>query len=126
VGDIIDASSHTMSYGESSFTTGIQFPWIVGRVSWSNDPNSGYGWVHNAKNIFEPINSKPFMRNPDLPDWDPIVNVTNVSLGSNHPGGTNVLMADGSTNFLRDDVDLESVYRPMASRGSEEVYTSPF
>jgi prepilin-type processing-associated H-X9-DG protein len=126
VGDIIDGSSYTMMFGESSFTTGIQFPWIVGSVSKSNDPKSGYGWVHNAKNIYHPINSKPFMRNPDSPDWDPIVNVTNVSLGSNHPGGCNVLMADGSAHFVSEDVDLKNVYRPMASRASEEVYESPF
>jgi len=113
-------------YGESSFTTGIQFPWIVGSVSWSNNPSSGYGWVHNAKNIYHPINSKPFMKDPDSPDWDPIVNVTNVSLGSNHPGGTNVLMADGSASFLSENVDLKGVYRPMASRASEEIYESPF
>jgi len=126
IGDIIDGSSHTMMYGESSFTTGIQFPWIVGSVSWSNNPSSGYGWVHNAKNIYHPINSKPFMKDPDSPDWDPIVNVTNVSLGSNHPGGTNVLMADGSASFLSENVDLKGVYRPMASRASEEIYESPF
>jgi prepilin-type processing-associated H-X9-DG protein len=123
VGDIFDGSSHTMMFGESSFTTGPQKPWIVGSVS---PGTGGAGWVNNAKNIYHPINSKPFMRNPDAPDWDPIVNQTNVSLGSNHPGGCNILMADASANFLRDDVDLEGVYRPMASRASGEVYTSPF
>jgi prepilin-type N-terminal cleavage/methylation domain-containing protein/prepilin-type processing-associated H-X9-DG protein len=132
VGDIIDGSSHTMMYGESSFLTGLQKPWIVGSTSYGNNDSPGtaadssYGWVNNAKNIYHPINSKPFHANPDSPDWAPIVNQTNVSLGSNHPGGTNVLMCDGSSGFLREDVELEAVYRPMASRASEEVFTSPF
>lgn len=123
---VVDGTSNTMMYGECSFNTGIMFPWIVGSVSWGSTPESGYGWVHNAKNIFHPINAKPFMRNPDSGEWDPIVNVTNVSLGSNHPGGTHILMADCSAHFVSEDVDLKAVYRPMASRASGEVFDSPF
>ena len=123
LGDIIDGTSHTLMYGESSFTTGIQKPWIVGSTSRGNetDANTGYGWVFNAKNIYHPINSKPFTADPDSPDWVPIVNLTNVSLGSKHPGGANVLMCDGSAGFLNEDVDLEGVYRRMASRASEDI-----
>ena len=89
----------TMMYGECSFITGIQKPWIVGSTSYGD---GGYfGWVQNAKNIYHPINSKPFMRDPSSPTWDPVVNLTNVSLGSMHPGGTHVVLCDASVHFLR-------------------------
>lgn len=121
--DITDGTSKTLMYGECSWVIGIQKPWIVGAVSWGSDASSAYGWVNNAKNIYHPINSKVFSRNPKSEAWDPITNITNVSLGSMHPGGTNVLMADASTHFLSETIDLVSVYRPLASRGSGEVVT---
>jgi prepilin-type N-terminal cleavage/methylation domain-containing protein len=123
LGDISDGTSHTMMYGECSWLVGPQFPWIVGAVSWGNptDPGAGYGWVHNAKNVFHPINSKPFTATPADQAWTPIANVTNVSLGSPHPGGTHALMCDASARFLAETIDLVNVYRPLASRASGEV-----
>ncbi len=47
--------------------------------------------------------------------------LTNTSLGSKHPGGCNVVMGDGSVRFLLEDIDLEGVFGPMASRASAEV-----
>jgi len=45
-----------------------------------------------------------------------------VSIGSNHPGGCNVAMADGSVTFLTEDIDLNNVLLPLASRnGTENV-----
>lgn len=122
---VTDGTSNTMMYGESSFITGIQKPWIVGSTSWGSDPNtSAYGWIFNAKNVYHPINAKPFTLNPETPNWEPVTNLTNVSLGSSHPGGTFVLMCDASTHFLSEDVSLEGVLRPMASRESGETYSS--
>ena len=124
-GDITDGLSKTIMYGECSWLVGQQYPWVVGAVSWSSvtDPAAGYGWVHNAKNIYHPINSKTFTASPSENGWQPIVNVTNVSLGSPHQGGTHVLMCDSSTAFLAESIDLEGVYRPMASRRSGESFS---
>jgi prepilin-type N-terminal cleavage/methylation domain-containing protein len=121
LGDVTDGTSQTIMYGECSWVIGIQYPWIAGALSWSNDPESGYGWVFNAKNIYHPINSKRYMADPSSPNWNPVVNNTNVSLGSEHPGGTHVMLCDASVHFLSEDIDLEGVYRPMASRSSGEV-----
>jgi prepilin-type processing-associated H-X9-DG protein len=129
--DITDGSSHTMMYGEMSWDVGMQKPWIVGSTSGagSTDPNSAYSWVFNAKNIYHPMFDAKFFDPPDAtPDWATnrtIIPLDDVSLGSMHPGGTHILMCDGSANFLSDSVEL-GVYRRMASRASEDIYESPF
>jgi prepilin-type processing-associated H-X9-DG protein len=41
-------------------------------------------------------------------------------MGSNHPGGCNAAMTDGSVRFLSRNVDLINVLLPLASRGSGE------
>ncbi|MCE9562262.1 MAG: DUF1559 domain-containing protein [Planctomycetes bacterium] len=48
-------------------------------------------------------------------------NYNDVSMGSNHTGGCNVSLGDGSVRFLRSSVDLNTVLRPLASRSGGEV-----
>ncbi|QDU31206.1 hypothetical protein ETAA8_63590 [Anatilimnocola aggregata] len=48
-------------------------------------------------------------------------NFNNISMGSNHPGGCNIGMGDGSIRFLSETVDLNKVLLPLASRASGEV-----
>ncbi len=132
--DITDGTSKTIMYGEMSWDIGPQEPWIVGSTSRNgiNDPiGSANGVVYNAKNIRWSINARKY-RDEDgtLPagatgDDPPYAPLTETSLGSNHPGGAHVGMCDGSAGFLRDDVDVEKVLLPMASRNSEDIYESP-
>lgn len=119
---ITDGTSHTLMYGETSYDTNIMHCWIVGSMSYGSETASN-GWIFNSKNIRHPINSAPY-NNPD--ESRTVTPLTNVSWGSKHPGGVNVLMCDCSVNFLREDVDHERVYRRMASRASEDIYESPF
>jgi prepilin-type processing-associated H-X9-DG protein len=42
-------------------------------------------------------------------------------MGSNHPGGCGVAMADASVRFLSSDIDLNTVLLPLASRAGSEA-----
>ncbi|HUR52679.1 MAG TPA: DUF1559 domain-containing protein [Gemmataceae bacterium] len=48
-------------------------------------------------------------------------NFNDISMGSNHTGGSNAAMGDGSVRFLRDSLDLNTVLKPLASRGGGEI-----
>jgi prepilin-type N-terminal cleavage/methylation domain-containing protein len=48
-------------------------------------------------------------------------NYNDISAGSNHSGGFNAVLADGSVRFIRDSIDLNAVLKPMASRNGGEV-----
>jgi len=132
--DITDGTSKTIMFGEMSWDVGPQEPWIVG--STSNDGkgfevSSSHGVVYNIKTIRWGINARKTREPDDTEDPAKVSDLTNgyvalteESLGSNHPGGANVGMSDGSAGFIREDVEV-GVLRRMASRNSGDVYDSP-
>jgi prepilin-type N-terminal cleavage/methylation domain-containing protein len=140
--DITDGTSKTIMFGEMSWNVGPQEPWIVGSSSLNNQANPSYediltsshGVVYNVKNIRWPINKKKFADEDGAVPSAGVVNdpnsdyapLTETSLGSYHPGGTHVGMSDGSARFLNDNVDVERVLRPLASRNSGEVIDSTY
>ena len=133
-GAITDGTSKTLMFGEMSWDCGLQEMWMIGSTSLGNDPvENSYGVLHNAKNVRWAIRQKKNSNedgsapNPQSLADDPnseYCPLTETSLGSNHPGGTHVGMCDGSAGFVRDDVDV-TILRMMASRASEDIYTSP-
>jgi prepilin-type N-terminal cleavage/methylation domain-containing protein len=128
---ITDGTSHTIMYGEMSWDVYTQGCWIVGSCSRNGTDtdtlvSSSFGYNFNAKVIRWGINERKYKEPEDAPD---IVGVTYVpiieeSLGSFHPGGTHLGMSDGSTIFVKQDIDVDTLRR-MASRKSEDVYDSP-
>jgi prepilin-type N-terminal cleavage/methylation domain-containing protein len=136
---VTDGTSKTMMFGEVSWAVGPQQPWLVGSTTTTGTNNPGElmraanGVAHNVKNIRYGIKVKKYgYEDGSLPaasvSDDPaseFAPLTETSLGSNHPGGTHVALCDGSALFLSEDVDVESVLRPMASRNSEDVSQSP-
>jgi prepilin-type N-terminal cleavage/methylation domain-containing protein len=51
-------------------------------------------------------------------------NYNDISMGSNHPGGCNVALGDASVRLLTENIDLNRVLKPMASRNGGEVVTN--
>jgi prepilin-type processing-associated H-X9-DG protein len=126
LGDITDGTSHTIMYAEMSWDVAPQAPWLVGSTSKDagNAESSSHGVVFNTKVVRWGINARKSAEpegGPDLPGVE-YVPLTEESYGSNHPGGANVGMCDGSAQFIRDDVEVEAVLRRMASRKSDDVF----
>lgn len=100
-------------------TDGASTTFIVGELSWT-DANVYRTWVRGvngdamsgAKNVRWPINEM-FYRNNPVDDGN-AGGFNDVSLGSDHPGGTHVLMGDGSVRFVSETIDA-AVYRSTAS-----------
>ena len=107
--DITDGTSNTLAVGEQSWynaITGTRYrPWVRG-------VDTSDGWTVSSRNVDVGINT-------------PGVTIYNdISFGSQHPGGTNFVMADASVQFLSQDISM-NVYRALASRNGEEPVALP-
>jgi prepilin-type N-terminal cleavage/methylation domain-containing protein/prepilin-type processing-associated H-X9-DG protein len=107
--EITDGASNTLLLGERSFNEPIG---INSYRSWTRGNQGGCG---ACKNITTPINST----------WYTGANFNDISLGSNHPGGTNIAMADGSVKFIPQTIAMD-VYLASASvkDGTQETSKS--
>jgi prepilin-type N-terminal cleavage/methylation domain-containing protein len=128
-GDVSDGTTNTIMFGEMSWDVGPQAPWIVGSASRdgtgrAQQISSAFGYVYNAKNVRWGINAENYIYEDGTPNRNNVP-LTETSFGSYHPGGAHVSLSDGSATFVRDEVDLENVLRPMASRASDEVFERP-
>lgn len=107
-----------MLLGEMSWQVQPHRPWQVGR-------SSGTGsWAYNSKNVLYAIKERG-QRDPLDPPALDLEPQNDTSLGSDHPGGLNVAMADGSIHFIQDETTIE-VLRLMANRKDRTAYDSPF
>jgi prepilin-type N-terminal cleavage/methylation domain-containing protein/prepilin-type processing-associated H-X9-DG protein len=104
---ITDGTSHTFLVGETGFGEPSQQGtrgWWVGTAT---------TWFYGGRNLTYPINSAP---RPG-----PIHN--DVGFGSEHPGGSQFMMADGSVQFVTEDIGLRELYA-FSSRAGGEVNTA--
>jgi prepilin-type N-terminal cleavage/methylation domain-containing protein/prepilin-type processing-associated H-X9-DG protein len=106
MGDVTDGTSNTMMLMEMGWTgmeNGLR-SWVRGFV-WNGDATCSKN-VQNAMRTVKYNNSN---------------NYNNMSIGSNHPAGCNIAMGDGSVRFLTENVDLNRILLPLASRQGGEV-----
>jgi prepilin-type N-terminal cleavage/methylation domain-containing protein/prepilin-type processing-associated H-X9-DG protein len=102
--DILDGTSNTFAVGEMSWDalrTGTRYrSWIRGAAV----PD---GWSSGSRNIANSINTTADVLFNDM------------AFGSFHDSGTNFLMADGSVQYVAQDIAM-STYLALASRNGEE------
>jgi prepilin-type processing-associated H-X9-DG protein len=106
--EISDGTSNTFLCGERSMnetTVNSYRSWIRGN----------FGGCGACKNVATPLNSTVYNGSTNFND---------ISFGSNHTGGANFAMCDGSVRFVQQSIDMY-VYLATASRGWGEVATLP-
>jgi len=103
---ITDGTSNTLMVFEASWTgldTSTYRAWQRGMV-WNSDTTC-------SKNVTNGMNIQKYTSG----------NYNDISMGSNHTGGCNVAMGDGSVRFLSSNIDLNKALMPLASRNGTEV-----
>jgi prepilin-type N-terminal cleavage/methylation domain-containing protein len=106
--DVLDGTSSTLMVGEASQSIPATPPGIVNHYrSWVRGNNGGSG---ATRNVTYPINST-FYNGTD--------NFNDISFGSNHVGGTDFAMGDGSARFVSESIDL-SLFKALASIDGRE------
>lgn len=106
--DIKDGTSKTLMVFEASWKGLEESPtsyrsWVRG-ACWNNDSTS----IKNIKNAMNTVR------------YNGGSNYNEISMGSNHPSGCGIAMADSSVRFLSNNVDMNTVLLPMASRAGGE------
>ncbi|MEL7500072.1 MAG: DUF1559 domain-containing protein [Planctomycetota bacterium] len=114
--DIRDGASNTLAFTESSragnSTTGftsLRPAWSAGHLNTTGTPPV-VDAVFSANTVNLIINGPSSTTQNDQP------------MGSNHPGGVNVAMADGSSRFVNEDVDI-TVLEAVSSINNREIAT---
>ena len=125
------------SVSSKDVTDGLSKTYLLGEISWagmgsnSRSHTRSYLTGHNgttkyfvrsARNIYYP---RPI--NISRGEWaETKIQVTsdngcnNLNWGSNHPGGTHFLMADGSVSFVQESISMD-VFMAAGSRNGGEV-----
>jgi prepilin-type N-terminal cleavage/methylation domain-containing protein/prepilin-type processing-associated H-X9-DG protein len=110
---ILDGTSNTLMLFECGWkgmelSPGSYRAWPRG-IAWNNDATA-------CKNVQHAMNTVRYNGGS---------NYNSISMGSNHPGGCNVCLGDGSVRFLSRTIDLNRVLLPLASRAGAEVVANP-
>jgi len=111
--DVLDGTSNTFMIGERSITESTAC--ANGYRSWVRGDNAGSG---ATKNISTAIN------NTASNCYNGSTNFNSMARGSNHTGGTNFALGDGSVRFVPATIDLIT-YVSAASINGREVVSLP-
>lgn len=125
--EITDGTSNTLAIGERGYLRRLD-NFILG-AAWEGDPRRSRPdnvATFATKNVRYPINANPTVSGYSSQDLDrPPGVITTLKrndfyFGSDHPGGAHFSLADGSIQFLADDLDI-NLYRDMATRNGGET-----
>jgi prepilin-type N-terminal cleavage/methylation domain-containing protein/prepilin-type processing-associated H-X9-DG protein len=145
---ITDGTSHTLAMGDAAGgdrwptcrragctePEGRAFadaPWMIGNVS--TNQFSDAGWVYTAiyAATIEPMNKRPvtgsILDEPGIFDCRSSVRGgphASPNFRSDHPGGGQFLLCDGSVRFLSEGIE-QSLYRALSSYAGDEAAQAP-
>lgn len=111
--DITDGMSNTLFVGEISNTKTLAGADMIGYRVWFRGAEGTAS--AGTKNITYPINST---------SYNGASNFNDISLGSNHTGGTQVLMGDGVVRFVSENISM-AILLGAASRDGDEAGDLP-
>lgn len=130
--DITDGSSNTMVVGEySHLAPGQVFDggslrdndttWCLGRWRLTEVNTSNEFGTWSVRTMAYPPNTAWYLSSPGVAR--PLgFRATRAALKSGHPGGINLAMADGSSTFIDDAIEIE-VYKNLADRADGNAAT---
>jgi prepilin-type N-terminal cleavage/methylation domain-containing protein/prepilin-type processing-associated H-X9-DG protein len=122
ISDITDGTSTTLMVFEVSWNTnGFRswtrgFAWITGTTTGTTPNPATTNDGTCSKNVTYGIKVQAFTSG----------NYNDISMGSMHTGGLNVVMGDGSVHFFTNTTDLTTVLQPLASRAGNDLVTGSY
>ena len=115
--DVIDGTANTFMLGENSKHNekyGSRFrSWVRGCTAQGGTDVSQTAEICGCRNIKDGINVPTLAANTLF---------NSITMGSQHPSGTNFSMCDGAVRYVSENIDL-GVYRATASRNTGEPKT---
>jgi prepilin-type processing-associated H-X9-DG protein len=108
----------------TTITDGTSNTLMLFEVSWTGleaSPGTLRGWPRGCAWANDCTSSKNVTNAMRTVKYNGGGNYNDVSMGSNHSGGCNVSLGDGSVRFLSESTDLNTVLKPLASRAGGEV-----
>ncbi|MCO6043218.1 DUF1559 domain-containing protein [Aeoliella sp. ICT_H6.2] len=123
ISHITDGTAHTLLVGERLY---VFRDWLYGGDWTGSVPNYTKVCMGSSKNIVYPLNASHDefgynLEDRNVPDGGARTMLLNdLEFASQHPGGVQFLLADGSVQWLNDYISLPVLYA-MASRNGEEI-----
>lgn len=98
---------------EAQILDGLSYTWIVGEAT-GRGTMANAGWA-NGRNIFD---TTTHPNNEALR--------TSNELFSDHPGGVNVVLCDGSVKFIQEQIDLDVLFALCTRAGNEAISSNDY
>jgi prepilin-type N-terminal cleavage/methylation domain-containing protein/prepilin-type processing-associated H-X9-DG protein len=117
-----------ISFKFAEVTDGLSQTLMAFEISWTGselNPGSYRAWQRGNAWSMETVASRNILFPPKNYRYNATTGakLNNVSMGSNHSGGLNAVMGDGSVRFIRNSVSEVNILGPMASRNGGETYS---